>query len=118
MALHNQLGKKGEQLAEEYLLQKGYKILHRNWRHSHYEIDLVAVKNNLLHFVEVKLRSSKTFGLPEQNVKKKKFKSLMHAADEFLFQHQQYRHVQFDILAINISLNKGLEFFLIEDVYL
>lgn len=118
MALHNQLGKKGEQLAEEYLLQKGYEILHRNWRHSHYEIDLVAVKNNLLHFVEVKLRSSKTFGLPEQNVKKKKFKSLMHAADEFLFQHQQYRHVQFDILAINISLNKGPEFFLIEDVYL
>ena len=118
MALHNQLGKRGEQLAEEYFLKKGYEILHRNWRHSHYEIDLIAIKDDLLHFVEVKLRSSKTFGMPEQNVKKKKFQSLLHAADEFLFQHQQYRHVQYDILSINISSNTEPEFFLIEDVYM
>ena len=105
-------------MAEDYLLQHGYHILHRNWRHSHYEIDIIAQKNEVLHFVEVKLRSSKTFGLPEQNVKKKKFQSLLHAADEFLFQHQQYRHVQYDILSINVSTNTEPEFFLIEDVYL
>ena len=118
MALHNQLGKKGEQMAEEYLLQHGYVVLHRNWRHSHYEIDIIAIKNEVLHFVEVKLRSSKTFGLPEQNVKRKKFQSLLRAADEFLFQNQQYRHVQYDILSINIFSSGKPEFFLIEDVYL
>ena len=60
MAVHNQLGKKGEDMAEAYLLQIGYQVLHRNWRHSHYEIDIIAIKNEVLHFVEVKLRSSKT----------------------------------------------------------
>ena len=118
MALHNQLGERGEQMAEQYLLQHGYQVLHRNWRHSHYEIDIIAIKQQVLHFVEVKLRSSKTFGLPEQSVKKKKFKSLLRAADEFLFQNQQYRHVQYDILSINVSVNLAPEFFLIEDVYL
>ena len=118
MALHNQLGKKGEQMAEEYLLQRGYAVLHRNWRHSHYEIDIIAIKNEVLHFVEVKLRSSKIFGLPEQNVKRKKFQSLLRAADEFLFQNKQYRHVQYDILSINIFQSGEPEFFLIEDVYL
>jgi putative endonuclease len=118
MAVHNQLGKKGEDMAEAYLLQIGYQVLHRNWRHSHYEIDIIAIKNEVLHFVEVKLRSSKTFGLPEQNVKKKKFQSLLHAADEFLFRNQQYRHVQYDILSINVTANTEPEFFLIEDVYL
>lgn len=118
MAVHNQLGKRGEQMAEAYLVQNGYEILHRNWRFSHYEIDIIALRNEVLHFVEVKLRSSKTFGLPEQNVKKKKFQSLLHAADEFLFQHQQYRHVQYDILSINLFADNEPEFFLIEDVYL
>ena len=118
MALHNQLGKRGEQMAEEYLLQKGYDVLHRNWRYSHYEIDIIAKKNEVLHFVEVKLRSSKTFGLPEQNVKRKKFQFLLRAADEFLFQNKQYRHVQYDILSINLSSSAHPEFFLIEDVYL
>jgi putative endonuclease len=118
MAVHNQLGKQGEQMAEDYLLQQGYEILHRNWRHSHYEIDIIAKRKEVIHFVEVKLRSSKKFGLPEENVKKKKFQSLLHAADEFLFQHQQYRHVQYDILSINLSVNAAPEFFLIEDVYL
>lgn len=118
MALHNQLGKQGEEIAGEYLLQHGYDILHRNWRHSHYEIDIIAKKNEIIHFVEVKLRSSKTFGFPEASVNRKKFKFLLQAADEFLFLNQQYRHVQYDILSINISIDKEPELFLIEDVYL
>ena len=118
MALHNQLGKQGEELAEKYLLQHGYEILYRNWRDSHYEIDIIAKKNEVIHFVEVKLRSSKMFGFPEATVKKKKFKFLLQAADEFLFRNPQYRHVQYDILSINISAGKKPELFLIEDVYL
>ena len=77
MALHNQLGKRGEQMAEQYLLKHGYQVLHRNWRHSHYEIDIIAIKKEVLHFVEVKLRSSKTFGLPEQFVKKEKIQIIV-----------------------------------------
>lgn len=118
MALHNQLGKQGEQMAETYLIEKGFDILHRNWRHSHYEIDIIAIKNKVLHFVEVKIRTSNSFGYPEENVTKKKFQSLLKAADEFLYQNQQFRHVQYDVLSITAGRNKEPEFFLIEDVYL
>ncbi|HEU0110155.1 MAG TPA: YraN family protein [Flavisolibacter sp.] len=117
MAQHNESGKYGEEVAEKYLLQHNYSILHRNWRYSYHEIDIIALKNNVLHFVEVKLRSSKNFGMPEVHVNKKKFKFLAQAADQFLFLNQQYKHIQFDILSINI-LNGQNEIFFIQDVYL
>jgi putative endonuclease len=118
MALHLELGKKGEQMAEQYLIQKGFTVLHRNWRHAKYEVDLIALKGPVLHFIEVKLRSSKDFGPPEKKVTKKKFRNLLMAADEFLFQHLQYRHVQFDILAINLQKDGEPNLLFIEDVYL
>ena len=118
MAGHLQLGKDGEQLAAAFLMQKGYTILHRNWRHSYYEIDIIAQKKHVLHFIEVKIRSSKKFGLPEDAVDKKKFQRLLNAADEFLHLHPQFRHVQYDIMAINTFKNGPPEYFLIEDVYL
>lgn len=117
MAQHNSLGQRGEDMATAYLQQHNYTILHRNWRHSHYEIDIIALKDKVLHFIEVKIRSSKKFGLPEEAVTKKKFKSLLNAADEFLYQHQHYPHVQYDVLAITLHKNTTPEFFLIEDVY-
>lgn len=118
MAVHNILGKEGEDLAEAYLLQNGYVILHRNWRHAHYEIDIIALKGDKLHFVEVKMRTSKRFGLPEDGVNKTKFQRLLNAADEFLYQHRQYKHVQYDVLAITKLKDVPVEYFFIEDVYL
>jgi putative endonuclease len=97
MARHQTWGKKGEEDAAAYLAQKGFTILHRNWRHSHYEIDIIAEK---------------------EGVDKRKFNRLLNAADEFLHQHQQYRHVQYDIVAIRIRKNSATEYFFIEDVYL
>lgn len=118
MASHNQLGKEAEQMAVNYLTKEGYTILHCNWRHSHYEIDIIATKNELLRIIEVKSLKSSERRYPEESVTKKKFKHLLKAADEFLFQHQQYRHVQFDILSIVLNREKEPEFFLIEDVFL
>ena len=54
MASHNELGKEAEQMAVNYLTQKGYTILHCNWRHSRYEIDIIAMKDKLLRIIEVK----------------------------------------------------------------
>jgi len=118
MAFHNQLGKEAEQMAVNYLLDNGYEILHCNWRHSHYEIDIIAKKNDLLRIIEVKALKTSQLRFPEESVTKKKFKYLLKAADEFLFQNQEYRHVQFDILSITINPQKEPEFFLIEDVFL
>lgn len=117
MASHNEFGKEAELLAENWLTARGYEILFRNWRHSHYEIDIIALKNNVLHIVEVKARKSKAFGNPEDSVNRKKFKYLQMAADEFLFLHPEYRLLQFDILSIVQLKGKEPEFFLIEDFY-
>lgn len=118
MAIHNQVGKDGENLAAGYLLKKGYEILHRNWRYSFYEIDIIARKNNKLHIIEVKTLNETSAGFPEDSVTKRKFKRLLNAADEFLYQHPEYRHVQYDILSITFRSNGEHEYFLIEDVYL
>jgi putative endonuclease len=118
MASHNQLGKEAETLGMQYLTSLGYTILHQNWRYSHYEIDIIATKEKLLHIIEVKALQSSQHGFPEDAVTKKKFRFLLNAADEFLFQHPEYRHVQYDILSVILPKNKEPEFFLLEDVYL
>jgi putative endonuclease len=118
MAIHVDRGKQGEELAEAFLVNKGFMILHRNWRHSHYEIDLIAIKDDLLHFIEVKYRSTDRFGHPEGNVSKKKIKFLLQAVDEYLFLHPQFRNFHIDILSITGKKNGEPEYFFIEDVYL
>lgn len=118
MSSHNKIGADGENLADEWLKQRGYEILHRNWRHSHYEIDIIALKNKKLHIVEVKSRNATPFGYPEDSVTKKKFKNLQRAADQFLFLNPGYNRIQYDILSITLHRNKEPEFFLLEDVFL
>ena len=118
MATHNQLGKDGEDLAVRYLQLNHYEILFRNWRHSYYEIDIIAVRNKKLHFVEVKTRQSAYYGHPEESVTKKKFKFLQRAADEFLHLHPGYRWIQYDVLSITHQKNSPPEIFLLEDIFL
>lgn len=117
MARHNQTGAEGEQLAAVYLTDKGYTILHKNWRYKNWEIDIIASKNKRLHIVEVKTRTSTKFGYPEENMDNKKMQSLINAAEEYMFQNPGWNQLQFDILAITI-IQKEIEYFLIEDVYL
>lgn len=118
MAHHNLTGRIGEEMAVKYLLDKGYTILHRNWRYKNWETDIIATKKSVLHFIEVKTRRTTTFGHPEDDVSKKKIKNLMGAAEEFLLLYPEWKQIQFDILSITIEKNKKPEFFLIEDVSL
>ena len=118
MAEHNKFGKDGEDMATQWLQEKGYEILHRNWRHSHYEIDIIATKNNWLHIVEVKCRNASPFGYPEDSVTKKKFKHLQRAADQFIFLNPGYKWIQYNILSIILHKDGEAEFFLLEDVFL
>ena len=118
MAQHNLTGNTGEALAVAYLSEKDYKILHKNWRHSHWEVDIIAEKETILHFVEVKTRRTKKFGHPEESVGKKKIQNLINAAEEYLYQYPQWKRIRFDILSITILKDEPVEYFLIEDVYL
>lgn len=118
MANHIALGKLGEKLAATFLIKKGFKILHQNWRHDHWEIDIIALQDNVLHFVEVKTRRTTKFGYPEDDVTNKKLSHLIDAACEFQFQYPQWKIIQFDILSIILNKDGTEEFFFIEDVYL
>ncbi|MBS1511503.1 MAG: YraN family protein [Bacteroidetes bacterium] len=118
MALHHQTGAAGENLAVHYFTAKGFDILHQNWRHSHWEVDIIAAKESILHFIEVKTRRTKTYGHPEEAVSKQKIRNLMNAADAYLHQHPQWKKIQFDVLAITLVKDKAPEYFFIEDVYL
>lgn len=118
MAEHNLTGNTGEALAAIYLARNGYSVLHQNWRYSRLEVDIIAEKDGILHFVEVKTRRTRKFGHPEENVDRKKIQNLINAAEAYLYQQPQWNRIQFDILAITILKDEPVEYFLIEDVYL
>lgn len=118
MAHHNTTGALGEKMALKYMAEKGFVILHQNWRHSHWEVDLIASLKETLHFIEVKTRRTKKFGYPEEDVTKKKLTNLINASEEFLHLYPEWKRIQFDILSINLIRNEPAEFFFIEDVHI
>ena len=117
MAHHNHTGFIGEKMAAGYLSEKGFIILHQNWRHSHWEVDFIASLNDTLHFIEVKTRRTRKFGYPEEDVTKKKMENLINASEEYLCLYPEWKIIQFDILSISLPANELPEFFFIEDVY-
>lgn len=118
MAKHNNTGRTGEKMGADYLQNAGYVILEKNWRYSHCEVDIIAAKNNILHFIEIKTRRSKKFGLPEEKVGRKKMENLIKAAEEYLYLQPQWKRIQFNILSISMIAEMPVEYFFIEDVYL
>jgi putative endonuclease len=110
-------GNKGEEMAAVWLQANGYDIVERNWRFKHWEVDIIASNGRKLHFVEVKTRSNHRFGRPEESIKRDKMSALKNAAEEYLYQHEEWKYIQFDVLAITLEGEEALEIFLIEDVY-
>ena len=100
MAEHNELGKKGEELAIKFLIDKGYKILEKNYRYLKAEVDIIAQKENTLAVVEVKTRSTDYFGNPQDFVNPKKIKLLLSAIDYYVIEKDLDVEVRFDIIAI------------------
>ena len=100
MAVHNELGKFGEELAENYLIKNGYTILETNWTFQKAEIDIIAQKDTILAVVEVKTRSTLDFGLPQDFVKPKKIQLLVKAINEYVIARDLEVNVRFDIIAI------------------
>ncbi len=117
IALNQATGKKGEQIAASFLIDNGYEIQEKNWRHHHLEVDIIASKNGRLHIVEVKTRNSTRYGHPEESITKNKMKFLKNAAEAYQYQHKQWLYLQFDVIAITLISDIETEFFLIEDVY-
>lgn len=99
----HELGKKGEDLAVELLVSKGYRILERNWRSGHKEIDIIALRENTLVAVEVKTRKSDKYGEPDIAVGTIKQHLLIWAADTYVRYKNLNVDVRFDIISVVIT---------------
>ena len=84
MSRNKNLGKKGEDLAADFLIKNGYQILERNWRSSHQEIDIIASHEQTLIFIEVKTRNSNKNVMPEESISDSKIRSVTSAALKYL----------------------------------
>lgn len=94
------LGRWGENLAADFLARKGYQILARNVRTSYGEIDLIAVRDAVTIFVEVKTRSGEGFGLPEEAVTAQKQRHLLESIQAYWLTQGEERVWQVDVIAV------------------
>ena len=117
MADHHKLGTTGEVIAADYLQKEGFRILAKNFRYKKAEIDLIAQKDKLLIFVEIKTRSSDKFGFPEEFVSNRKIELFLMAAEEFILQKDWMHDIRFDIISISASGNGNFNIHHIEDAF-
>jgi len=96
------LGKAGEQVAEQYLKNKGYKLIERNYRCPLGELDLIVLDRRVVVFVEVKTRSGHGYGSPLEAVEFRKQRKLIQAAQYFLSEKKLHqRDARFDVVGIS-----------------
>lgn len=104
-------GNKGETLAAEFLKDKGFTILDRNYRFNHGEIDLIVQRDNWVLFIEVKTRASSAYGEPEDFVDRRKTNKIFEAAEEWIFSTDWKGHIRFDIISVKLGDNVRIEHF-------
>lgn len=100
MASHNELGKWGEEVASAYLEQKGYRIVERDWKSGHRDIDLIAISETFIVFVEVKTRSNRDFGEPYEAIDKQKLRNLRSAIHHYICSRRPNRRPRLDVISI------------------
>lgn len=102
------VGRFGEKQSAKYLSKQGYKIIKRNYRFMHREIDIIAENKDALVFVEVKTRTNDPsniarFGPPKAAVTKQKQKFLISAAYGYLRRHKCHKNIRFDVIEVYIA---------------
>ncbi len=101
MAAKDELGRRGEDLAVEYLQRRGLVVLARNWRCRDGEVDVVATEDDRLVVCEVKTRSSTRFGEPAEAVTARKAVRIRRVTQAWLAAHQvPWCEIRFDVLAV------------------
>lgn len=99
-------GIQGEAIAKQHYENSGYEILEANYRFERAEIDLIAIKEEqLLVFIEVKLRTRNDFGPPESFVSEAQQSRIMSAAEAYILAINWKKDIRFDIVAIGSEGN-------------
>ncbi len=111
-------GQKGEELAIQFLTEKGYHILEHNFKVIFGEIDIIAKKNHSICFVEVKSRKSRKFGLPEEAITEYKKKKIIRVAQYYIKQKDIKNSLfRFDVVSIQLNERNQLEIRHIRDAF-
>ena len=117
MADHNDFGKLAEELAENFLVEKNYKILAKNYRYLKAEIDIITQFENQIVIVEVKARATDAFMLPQEAINKKKIRLIVSAANEFLETNNIELETRFDVISVLPNEKGKLEITHIENAF-
>ena len=118
MAQHNELGKWGEDVAIDYLTDKGYRILERDWHSGHRDLDIIALDGDVVVIVEVKTRRNRLFSEPEQSVDYRKMRNLLAASNHYVKLRHLNNPLRFDIITIVGDMGQEPEVSHLEDIRL
>ena len=102
MEIRKQMGNTGEDMALEYLIQQGYRLVQRNFTCKAGEIDLIVQKDDMLVFAEVRSRTGTQYGEPSETVNRKKQDKLRKTAKYYLYCNPQLEryYCRFDVVSI------------------
>ena len=102
MELRKQMGNTSEDIALEYLQERGYRLIQRNYRCKAGEIDLIVQKDDILVFAEVRSRTGTQYGEPSESVNRKKQDKIRKTAKYYLYcnRHLECYYCRFDVLSI------------------
>jgi len=97
-------GDEGEIRASKYLLSKGFEIIWRNWRTKGGEIDIIALKSDILVFVEVKTLPNGTMDMIQRELNYQKRQRIIKTSKRFLLKHRQYsnNYVRYDVIVLDM----------------
>ncbi len=95
-----EVGDFGENFSQSYLIKNGYEIIERNYRTKFGEIDIIAKKDNIVHFIEVKTRNSHTKSAPRFAVNNEKQKKITNTACIYLKKIKPTPHISFDVIEV------------------
>ncbi|MBI2404605.1 YraN family protein [Candidatus Gottesmanbacteria bacterium] len=106
------LGKKGEQLAAEYLVSHGFRIIDRNFKARYGELDIIAIQGTVLVFIEVKTRVGREFGLPEEAVTPRKLAEVVKTAQYYKLLHPNLpESLRIDVIGIELFSDETIKYF-------
>ncbi len=111
-------GKIGEELAAQFLTKQGYTVIETNYRYSKIaEIDIIAKKHNVLHFIEVKTRTSLRSGLPLEAITPAKLKAIQTCAMYYLKNSDnKFKKIQIDAIGVTINSTNEHKIDFVEDI--
>ncbi len=109
-------GRQGEEFAVDWLRKNGYMICARNWRYGRYEIDIVALRHGVMHFVEVKTRACGSMRTAEEAIDTTKRTALLKAMSKYIRLNRMASETQVDLAAVDAYMDGSFTMRYIENI--